>query len=360
MRKYKIIPQLRENCVIQDKSEFLTDFEIGNTTYIISNIPTKKFSIISRIDGIEHSEEPQIFVDKRILGEFGENDEVFVLKYNPAEALDVSICVSEDYTLIGKGDWTANIKPSLLNKLVDIGKELPFLINWEAGAPIVATGYVSSTLPNPPVYIGDRTRIYVEKNTENELSAIKRDNLAKQKDRVDILEKQIEKNVIELLKDVKQSNYPSKGQKYQFTATNPRPLFKSILRILKGLDYVEEPTEQVFDEILQDYLASVVILYKTDEDSQQLIDIQIIASKYTGTLIIWVTGKDEKLVVKTLDNLDARIVELKQGLEQKIEILSLQCPECGASLPIQNIDINGVVECIHCNKVFKIPKSLRY
>jgi len=360
MRKYKIIPQLRENCVIQDKSEFLSDFEIGDTIFIISNVISKKFSIISRIDDIDCSENSNIFVDKRILGDFGENDEVFVLKYNPAEALEIIISVSDDCTLISKGDWTYNVRPSLLNKLVDIGQELPFLINWEAGAPIVATGYVNSTLPNPPVYIGDRTRIYIDKNTDSELSTIKKENLIKQKERVDILEKQLEKNIIEFLKDLKRFNYPSKGQKYNFTVTNPKQLFQSILRLFHGLDFVEEPTEQIINDKEQDYLASAVILLKMEEEQHQLIDIQIIAFEFSGTLIVWVTGKDEKSIMKTLNNLDSRILKLKEGFSHKIEILNVQCPECGASLPIKNIDVNGIVECIYCNSTFKIPKSLRY
>ena len=84
------------------------------------------------------------------------------------------------------------------------------------------------------------------------------------------------------------------------------------------------------------------------------------ASRHSGTLILWVTGENESIISETLENYDSRISQLQQGLEQKIEVLSAQCPECGASLPIKNIDINGIVECIHCNKISKIPKALRY
>ena len=360
MITYKLIPQLREGAIIQGKKELLSELKVGDTIFLISRIPTKKYSIISKIDGLEYADEPQIFIDKRILGNFGKNDEVFILKYNPAEALEVHLNVSNEHTVITKGEWTPNVKPSLINKLIDYGYEVTFLIPWEGGAPIIATGIINSTLPNPPVYIGDKTQIFIEKSSNEELSEIKREKLLIQEERVDILERQIKQRILKLIREVKHKNYPNKGQKYKFKATNPRQLFKSVLKVFKGLDSIEDPNEEAFDEKEQDYLASAVFLIRQESNSIQLIDIQILASGHTGTLIMWVTGENEDVISETLENYDSRISQLKQGLEQKAEVLSAQCPECGANLPIKNIDVNGVVECIHCNRISKIPKILRY
>ncbi len=357
---YKLLPQFRENCIVQGKKENLLKFKVGDTIFLISDLPTKKYSIITKIEALEYFNEPKILIDKRILGNFGESDEVFILKHNPAEALEVHINVSNEHTTITKGDWTSNIKPSLINKLIDYGQEVAFLIPWEGGAPIVATGIINSTLPNPPVYIGDRTKIFIWKSSNEELSAIKREKLLIQEDRVDILEKQIKQKTIKLIRQIKQNNYPNKGQKYKFKTTNPRQLFKSILSIFKGLDSIEDPIEESFDEKEQDYLASAVFLTKKKSDSIQLIDIQIMASGHSGALIIWVSGENESIISETLEKYDSRIFQLQQGLEQKIEVLSAQCPECGGNLPIKNVDINGIVECIYCNRVSKIPKALRY
>jgi len=357
---YKLIPQFRENCIIQGKKEDLSKLKVGDTIFLISNLSTKKYSVISKIEAIKYAEEPKIIIDKRNLGNFGENDEVFILKYNPAEALEVQIDISTEYSIISKGEWTSNIKPSLLNKLVDFGQEVSFLIPWEGGAPIVGTGIINSTLPNPPVYIGERTRIYMDKVSNEEISAIKREKFKNQEDRVDILEKQIKKKTIQLIQTIRQNNYPNKGQKYQFKATNPKQLFNSVLNIFKGLELIEEPIEQTFDDKEQDYLASAVFLFKQESNLFQLIDIQIISTKNTGTLIIWVTGENDTIISETLKKYDSRISQLKQGLEQKIEVISAQCPECGGYLPIKNIDINGIIECIYCNKISKIPKVLRY
>jgi len=357
---YKLIPQFRENCIVQGKKEDLSKFKVEDTIFLISDLPTKKYSLISKIEAIEYAEEPKIFIDSRNLGNFGEGDMVYILKYNPAEASEVHINISDEHTIITKGDWTSNIKPSLINKLIDYGQEAAFLIPWEGGAPIVVTGIINSTLPNPPVYIGDRTKIFLWKSSNEELSEIRREKLSIQEDRVDILERQIKQKTIKLIRQIKQNNYPNKGQKYKFKTTNPRQLFKSILIIFKGLDSIEDPIEESFDEKDQDYLASAVFITKQESNSIQLIDIQIMASGHSGTLIIWVTGEDESIISETLEKYDSRISELQQDLEQKIEVLSAQCPECGGNLPIKNIDINGIVECDYCSRISKIPKALRY
>ncbi len=360
MKTYKLIPQFRDNCVIQGKKDWLSEYQRGDTIFLISSQPSKKFSIISKIEALEFNDDPKIFIDKRNLEEFGENDEVYVLKYNPAEALEIKINVSNEYGIITKGDWTSNIKPSLVNKLIDMGQEVSFLIPWDGGAPIIGSGIINYTLPSPPVFIGERTRIFLEKSSNEELSKIKSDNITRKKDRVDILEKQIKQNTIEFIKKIKHENYPNKGQKYQFKATNPRQLFNSILTIFKGLEPIEDPNEQFFDVKEQDYLATAVFLNKQDHDGFKIIDIQIMSSENSGTLIVWVTGESESIIMEMLRRYDSKISELKQGLEQRTEVISAQCPECGGDLPIKNIDMNGIIECVFCNKTSKIPKALRY
>lgn len=360
MQTYKLMQQFRENCIVQGKKEDLSKYKVGDIIFLISDLPTKKYSIISKIEGLKYTKESKILIDKRILGNFGEGDEVHIIKYNPAEAIEVHINVSNELTIITKGDWTSNIKPSLINILIDYGQEVAFLIPWEGGAPIVTTGIINSTLPNPPVYIGDKTKIFIEKSTNEELSKIKEEKLLIQEDRVNILERQVKQKTIKLIRKIKQSNYPNKGQKYNFKATNPKQLFKSILNVFRGLDSIEDPVEEFFNEKDQDYLASAVFLIKQKLDSFQIIDIQILASGHSGTLIIWVSGENELIISETLKKYDSRISELQQDLEQKLEVLSVQCPECGGNLPIKDMDINGVVECIYCNRVSKIPKTLRY
>ena len=149
-------------------------------------------------------------------------------------------------------------------------------VPWEGGSPIVGTGIVSTTLPNPPVYIGDHTKILIEKHSDEELSILKSERIKVKEDRVEILEKQIKYNVIEFVKMIKHQNYPYKGQKYRFKATNPKQLFSSVLNVFKGLEIVEDPIEKVYGAEDQDYLATAVYLYKEDPNIKQMIDRDVV------------------------------------------------------------------------------------
>ncbi len=360
MNRFKIIPQLRENCVLTGTEDLLDIYDMGEVIYLISDNPAKRFSVISKIEGKMHDTgEPNIIIDKRILGQLSENDWVKVLKYNPAEAIEVQIGIPDDYNAITSGDWTANIKSSLIDKLIDLGQEVTFLIPWEGGSPIVGTGIINYTLPNPPVYIGNRTTIFLKKKSQEELSEIKRENLMEQAERVKILEKQIRYESLDIITKIKHGNYPQKGLKYKFSATNPRKLFDSITSLLKGLKVIEPPFEQTYDSEKQDYFASVVY-FMTQETSPLLIDLQIMASESSGSLLIWITGENEDRIQNALQVYDERITQLKEGLEEKVEVMSIRCPECGAQLPINDMDLNGMVECRFCDTISRIPKAMRY
>jgi len=360
MNHFTLVPQLRENCIIEAEREIIDNFSVGDVIYLISDNPAKKFSIISKIEGkSQNSGEPKILIDKRILGKLNEEDKVKVLKYNPAEAIEVRFGISEEYTTIASGDWTSTIKESLLNKLIDLGQEISFIIPWEGGAPIIGIGIVKNTLPNPPVVIGARTTIYLEKQTQEELSELKKAKIREQTDRVDILEEQIKHNTLDIITKIKHGNYPNQGQKYKFTSTNPQKLFDSLQDIFKGLNVIETPYEKTYDSENQDYFASVVYFLKK-EGKTLLIDIQIMASENSGKLLIWITGKDNEIIQNTLKLYDERVIQLKEGLEEKVEIMNITCPDCGAELPIKNMDINGMIECEYCNSISRIPKAMRY
>jgi hypothetical protein len=360
MQSYKLIPQFRENCVIEGKEEWLSEFSKGDVIFLISTSPIKKISIISKIEDIVYQEEPIIYIDKRIMEGLGPNDRVHILKYNPAEALEVQISISDEYQIITKGEWTSTIKSSLLNKLVDLGQEITFLIPWEGGAPIVITGIIHSTLPNPPIYIGERTRLFLNKISSNDLFSAKKGMANLKSTRVNILEEQIKTDIVQKIREIKHKNYPNRGIKYSFKATNPKHLFKVVSNIFKGFEIIEEANENEFESENQDYLASAVFLLDEPSHSFQLIDIEVIAMESSGILILWVTAKTESLISQIIEKYDSIIKQLKQGLEQKVEILNINCPECGGALPIMDININGVVECKYCGKRSKIPKLLRY
>ncbi|MBD3214462.1 MAG: hypothetical protein GF311_17755 [Candidatus Lokiarchaeota archaeon] len=360
MIKYKLVPQLRENCIIKGKKEWLSEYSPGDVIFIISTSAIKKFSIISKIENIKESDNAIIYIDKRIMGEFAEKDNVQIIKYNPAEAINIQITISDSFSIISKGDWTANIKPSIKNKIVDIGQEISFLINWEGGVPIVASGIVDYTLPSPPVFIGDRTQIFLQKASHDDLVRTLDSTIIIKKRRVNILENQLKEKKFHIFRQMKESNYPYKGLRFKYKATNSHQLFNSIINIFKRLDIIEEPSEEIFDKSNQDYLGSAVYLLKKKDNSFLLIDLQIVASSNSGTILLWITGKNMNSISESLDIYSNRITELIKSVEQKAEVIGAKCPECGGDLPLNEMNVEGIVECQFCSKISKIPKALRY
>ena len=360
MKTYKLQPQLRDNCILQGKKEWFEDFEVGDTIYLLSDLPTKKFSIISRIEGFKYEDEGFIYIDKRILGNLAENDEVFILKYNPAEAKKLYMKISEDHPLIINGDWTEVIKPYLLNQLIDLGKEIMAPIPYGENPPINVYGIINSTSPPPPVMVTDQTRIFIEKLPKEKISMIEDGILSFKEERVNPLVEGIKRNTNELIQRVKEGNYPGKGITYVFKSIDPVVMAKTVLNIFSNLKIIDEPTEERFEGMDQSYLMRAVFLSKSDLNSFEIINVQIIASKNSGSLVLWISGETDEKINSVLMTYDKRISELKQILEQKIEVQSLSCPECGADLPIQQIDVNGKVTCTNCQTILYVPKSKRY
>jgi hypothetical protein len=99
MNLLRIVPQLRENRIVQGKENWLSNFEVGDTKFLISDLPTKTYSIISKIEELKYANAPKLFVDKRNLSLFEEYEEVFILKYNTADALEVHLDISSDNTM---------------------------------------------------------------------------------------------------------------------------------------------------------------------------------------------------------------------------------------------------------------------
>jgi uncharacterized Zn ribbon protein len=360
MDTFKIIPQLRENCVIYGEKENLAKFSEGDSIFLISDLPHKRYSIISKIEKIIHASERKILIDERNSEKLTRGDRVMVIKYNPIEALKVNIAVKEDNTLIAKGNWTSVIRPLLKKKTIDSGQEISFLIPWEEKAPIIGHGIINSTIPAPPTYIGDDTEITISKVSKEKIQQIKKKNFEVHEKRVEILREQINKNYIDEIRKIKQNNYPTMGIRYNFNIVNVRKLFRSILHIFKGLTVLEEPEEHSFNQDAQDYLANIVLLKNSDLKNLQIIDIQIIYSKTSGSLIIWYTGKSKADILETSKKYHIKIRQIKEILEDQVEVVNLECPECGGTLPIDEISLNGLVKCEYCEMVSIIPKVLRY
>ncbi len=365
MLEFRLVPQFRNNCVIQGKKELVSSFKEGDTVFLLSKIPTKTFSILTKVEGIIDSDENLIYIDQRILGKLAENDMVTILKHNPAEALTIYLAISESFSRVFSGDWTSFAKKPLENKVFDFGQEVSFIIPWEDEhgnqlPPIAISGFVYSTVPTPPIKVGLQTKIYLKKFPELQLQKIKQTGFEKQEARVNILDNEIQQNILHLMQTIKQNNYPTKANKYKFKNVNAKQLFASINEVFKGFRVVEGPTEKTFDSENQSFLGSIVYLAEETTDSLAVIDLQVLAKNQNGEVILMVTAKDNDVVYNLLNKYDLLIRKIKIGLEEKAELKVEICPSCGADLPLDDVDSDGSIECLYCHRTSIIPKSYRY
>ena len=275
------------------------------------------------------------------------------------------LAISEGFTRVFSGDWTSVAKKPLENKVFDFGQEVSFLIPWEDEngnqlPPIAISGFVYSTIPPPPIKIGLQTKIYLNKFSEQKLLLIKQESLEKQEYRVNILENEIKQNILHLIQTIKQQNYPTKATKYNFKNLNPKQMFASIIEVFRGFRVVEEPNERTFDSEDQNYLGSIVFMAEVSTDSLAIIDIQVLANKQNGALILMVTAKDDEVLYDLLNKYDMLIRKIKIGLEQKAELRVEICPSCGANLLLDKVESDGSVECEYCHNISILPKSYRY
>ncbi len=355
----------RNGCVIQAKEEYLTDLKVGDTIFLISKKMGKIFSILTKIEAFAFAKEPVIYIDQRILGLLAEGDFVTVLKHNPSEAMVIYLAISEGYTRVFSGDWTPIARSPLENKVIDYGHSISFIIPWidDKGKnlpPIAVEGIVASSVPPPPVRIGIGTKIMLTKVSDMKLIQMKDDAYEKQRDRVAILENELNEKTYQLIQSIKQGNYPTRSTKYPFKRTNPQQLFSVVSDSFKGFRVVEQPKEKAFEGGSNNYLGSAVYYAEDATGSISIIDIQVVATEQAGELILSVTAKDELSIFEFLHNYDQKIRSLKSGLEQKAELKIQDCPGCGAQLPLQEVKSDGTVECIYCRKTTILPKSFRY
>lgn len=365
MIEYRLVPQLRNNCVVQIKKELVGDLKVGDIVYLIINKITKTFSILTKIQKIVFSDENVIYCDQRILGLFAENDMVTILKYNPAEAITVYLSISDDYTRVFSGDWTTIGRKSLENKVIDFGQEISFIIPWtdENGKqlpPIPVAGIINSTIPPPPVKIGRGTKIFLNKFPQNKLLLIQTECMSKKSSRVSILEKQLKDDTFNKIQMIKQNNYPTKPSKYKFKDANPKQVFAAAIEAFKGLKILEEPKERDFSSQNQDFLGTVVFYLQDSSDSIATFDIQVISNKEMGELIVTITAKDQVAIFELSNKYDKILCSITGALEQKVELLENKCPGCAGELPLNEAQADGTVECRYCRSICILPKSRRY
>ncbi len=384
MDAFRIIPQLRKNCILQGKKETFENFKVGDTIFLITQNSEEKFSMISKIDSINYENENLIYIDKRLLDNLiNDNEEIIkntvynetvkIVRYNPSKADKIYIAIPEEstrfvssrlFTSLNK-DWAVMVRKSLKNQNIDFGQKFVFLLPWSDKngknlPPIPVEGTIIITLPSPPVYIGNSTEIIIKKVSRRELEGIIDESIERKRVRVSKIEQELRKEIFQKIKKIKIGNYPHKTVFYEFKKTSPQQLFHAIIEIFKGFEFIEEPKERSIEGQNQNYLGSVVFFTDEVEHSTSIIDIQVIANNKSGKLIMSITSENYENIHLYLQKYSKIIHGIKAGLEESIDLNIEFCSNCGAPLSLEKVESDGIIQCGYCHLKFIIPKSLRY
>ncbi len=324
---------------------------------LLLNVPGRQYSVATRIDAIttEAGSQPTIVVDKRILDLISPGDSVDIYKYGVPFAEKINIALPHT-TRIFDGDWTPNVRQPLEGKVIDYGNSVALLVPFESG-PITITGKIATTIPKCPVCVGPQTKVWLKKYKPQELDAIVVGGQREKEQRARILFEELKAKSLEGVAALKSDVTAFVGDNYPFKETEPKAIFQSLLGIFTGYKPLEPPHES---DTRDSYVAYATFVCQDGITIKNVMEAHVIATGHSGNVQVGVYSRNPTDSRAMLDILYKKIEGLKFGLRQRAESAESKCPNCGADLPLEEADAEGMVKCSSCKKRAILPKRLRH
>ncbi len=325
---------------------------------LLLNVPGRQYSVATRIDAIDSTmsgSPPTIVVDKRILDLISPGDCVDILKYGVPFAEKINIALPHT-TRIFDGDWTPNVRQLLEGKVIDYGNTVTLLVPFESG-PITITGKIATTIPKCPVCVGPQTKVFMKKYKPQELDALVVEGQREKEQRARILFEELKVKSLEVVAALKSDVTAFVGDNYPFKETEPKAVFHALVGIFTGYKPVQAPHE---NETSESYVAYATFVYQEGLTIKNVMEAHVVASGHSGNVQVGVYSRNPKDSRVMLDILHKKIEGLKFGLKQRAESAESKCPNCGADLPLDEADAEGMVKCAACKKRAILPKRLRH
>ncbi len=324
---------------------------------LLLNAPGRQFSVATRIDAIDiqAGSQPTIIVNKNILGLINAGDNVEIFKYGVPFAEKINIALAHTMRIFN-GDWTANVRQPLEGKIIDYGNPITLVIPFESG-PITITGKINSTLPKCPVCVGPQTKVFLQKYPPKELDDIVAKGQREKELRAHVLYEELKAKSLEGVAALKSDVTAFVGDNYPFKETEPKAIFQSLLGIFTGYKPLEPPHES---DTRESYVAYATFVHQDGLTIKNVMEAHVIATGHSGNVQVGVYSRNPSDSRAMLDILFRKIEGLKFGLKQRAESAESKCPNCGADLPLEEADAEGMVKCSSCKKRAILPKRLRH
>ena len=359
MIKCILKPIFREQGIIQTSRE-LAGIKKGQNYIAVSSHPSKIYSFLVNIMEVEITELentdqnlPVLEIDSRRLGPMSESDLVNLYLYNTPTAEKIEIGVlDKDHVGISQGDWSAALKPFLLNKNLDYGDIISCAIEIEEqGGKIIRLirGILIGSFTKPAVKVGPATICELKKLTADELQ-IKKKEMDQQKIKRARTFLGIEKQEMnEFIGIIKTGNFQKASENLEFQNIGGKMLNDKIQGVFAGF---EKYDKKISDNGVN-FSCTQLYIVREKGEPVQVIEYQLVSSNRSGNFVLNVYSRSIEESTSINEKLVNNLIGIHPNFKRKITFRK-HCPECGSKLPLEHLKSENVIICERCGLEIKL------
>jgi len=320
---------------------------------ILSSTFNKKFTFATILSKVEKSEDSQIYlhVDKNKSGILENEDKIDIIDFKIPIADVVTILVNNTLH-VPEGNWGTYVTEQIMNEIYDIGEELTFV--YPGTNPIIIESTIKSSLPSAPIKIGKNTKIIVEKKDDEEIIHTKFNSLIEIKERVDSYKELLKAKLFDMISAIKSDDTENITQEFSFDSNAES--------VIKGIPIIFKDWEKYYDtvEIDENHVnASYDYFLRHKNKIKAFVNLRILSKNNLGSLKVTVytlEKKPEKLLKQIVKDMEILTFTAKD----RLKLINDNCPACGATVNIYEIDENNHTRCDNCDELIDVPPKYRY
>lgn len=326
---------------------------------ILSTNTDRKSSVFASVHSFTvQGENNIILLDKRIAGEIQDGDKVDLIISSTPPSSNIMYLAIPSTLRLPEGDWSSIVKEGNIDKVVDYGQAINFVVPSEIRDPYVVQAQLIKSIPYPPVKIDTTTKIFLKKQTPEELDAFLSSVYEQRRTRADEYEERLKEGYIELLIDLKNNNLKATGRSINFQ-TEPKVAYDTFKTAFSTYTVIDE---QINLDTPQNFVGT--ILYVSDivkKDKRTIVEITISGKETQGLASLWIYGEHEDFIIDKLKKeFLPKINMVLDGVKIGPEQADMYCVgDCGTLLNLEEVDHNGIIECPACFTRNKIPAKYR-
>lgn len=326
---------------------------------ILSTKTDRKSSLFAKIHSFTvEGENNIILLDKRIAGEIRDGDEVDVLISSSPPTSNILYLAIPSTLRLPQGDWSTIVREGNIGTVLDYGQKISFVVPSEIREPYVVQAQLIKSIPYPPVKIDTNTKIFLNKQTPEELDDLLLSIYEQRKIRAEEYEARLKDGYVELLIDLKNNNLQSTSRSINFQ-TEPKVAYDTLKTAFSTYTIIDE---QINIDTPQNFVGTILYVSSiSKKDNKTIVEITISGKETQGLASLWIYGVEEDFIINKLKKeFLPKIQMVLDGVKIGPEQADMYCVgDCGTLLNLEEVDQNGIIECPACFTRNKIPAKYR-